>query len=32
MGDGDDGVVYGTPGYMDPNSIVPKVRYKEDLV
>jgi hypothetical protein len=24
----DDGAVYGTPGYMDPNSIVPKVSHK----
>ncbi|PNF30464.1 1-phosphatidylinositol 4,5-bisphosphate phosphodiesterase gamma-1 [Cryptotermes secundus] len=28
MGDTDDGVIYGTPGYMDPNSIVPKVTVK----
>jgi len=29
LGDTDEGAVYGTPGYMDPNSIVPKVSTAE---
>jgi hypothetical protein len=32
MEDTDESVVYGTPGYMDPNSFLPKVSYKEGLV